>query len=107
MRRINGYWLMLSLVGVTALGWIPASIAAPSPADCAAEADRATRDTGSVVGGAGVGAATGALFGVIVGDSRKSARRGAALGAVAGGVRQGVNRNDVYKNVYDACMRRQ
>ncbi|NVK40296.1 MAG: hypothetical protein HWE39_03565 [Oceanospirillaceae bacterium] len=107
MRRSHRYWLTLLMVGVTTLGGTRVVTAAPSPADCAAEADRASRDSGSIVGGAGIGAATGAMFGVIVGDSRRSARRGAALGTVAGGVRQGVRREDVYKNVYDACMRRQ
>ena len=92
--------------GVLIAAWTSASIAyQASPADCAAEADRASRGSGSMLGGLGRGAAGGALFGAIVGNS-KSARRGAALGAVVGGVREGVSKNSVYENVYDACMRR-
>lgn len=105
MKPASKYYMVL-LIGTCSIIWSSPSNAAPSPADCAAEADRAARGSGSIVGGVGVGAATGAVFGAIVGDSRKSTRRGAAIGAVAGGVHQGVNKNEVYKSVYDACMRR-
>lgn len=83
---------------------VPTSYAA-SEADCAARADRAERDATSTAGGAGRGAVKGALFGAIVGDSSKSAKRGAALGGVMGGVKQSNQRNDIYRRVYDDCMR--
>ena len=94
------------LIGVMAIAWCSMSAAdQPSAADCAAEADRASRDSGTMLGGAARGAAGGAVFGAIVGN-RKSAKRGAALGAVIGGVRNGARKNDVYNSTYDACMRR-
>ena len=94
------------LAGILAVAWSSALFASePTPADCAAEADRASRDEGSAIGGIAKGAARGAIFGAIVGDG-KSARRGAALGSIVGGVRRGANRNSVYQSVYDACMRR-
>ena len=77
---------------------------AQSAADCAARADRAQRESNSVVGGAAVGAAGGAVFGAIVGDNRKATKRGAALGAVAGGANNAYQKNKTYKQVYDACM---
>ena len=92
------------LFGTAAIVWSSASFAGRA-ADCAAEADRASRGTGSVLGGAGRGAAKGALFGAIVGDS-KGAKRGAALGAFTGSVRQGATKNRVYESVYDSCMGR-
>jgi len=103
MRKMSQIGLA-SWLGVMAIAWSAASFAG-RPADCAAEADRASRGSGSVMGGVGRGAATGALFGAIVGN-RKGAGRGAALGAVVGGVRQGSYNNNVYQSVYDACMRR-
>jgi uncharacterized protein YcfJ len=105
MQRLFPSGLAL-LVGILAVAWSAASIAnQPSPADCAAEADRASRDTGSGLGGVGRGAVRGAVFGAIVGNG-KSARRGAALGGLAGGVRRGAEKNNIYESVYDACMRR-
>jgi len=105
MRRLFPGGLAL-LVGILAVAWSTAPLASqPTPADCAAEADRASRDTGSAIGGIAGGAARGAIFGAIVGDS-KSARRGAALGGIVGGVRRGAEKNSVYQSVYDACMRR-
>lgn len=83
---------------------VPTGYAA-SAADCAARADRAERDAASTGRGAGGGAVKGALFGAIVGDSSKSAGRGALLGGVVGGVRQSNQRNDIYRRVYDDCMR--
>jgi hypothetical protein len=79
--------------------------AGPSEADCAARADRAARDSTGVAGGAMRGAVGGAAFGVIVGDSRKATKRGAALGAVVGGASAAHQKDDVYKRVYDECMR--
>ena len=96
-------WSML-IVGILAMSLNTASFAR-SAADCAAEADRASRGSGSPLGGMGRGAARGALFGAIVGN-KKSARRGAALGALGGGIRQSANKNNVYNSVYDSCMRR-
>jgi len=106
MRRLFPTRLVL-LSGILAVAWSTASIAAqPSPADCAAEADRASRDVGSGLGGVARGAAGGAIFGAIAGDNSKSARRGAVLGGLVGGVRRGSEKNHVYQSVYDACMRR-
>ncbi len=97
---------LLACIGFTSIMFIvmPSSYAA-SAADCAARADRAQRDATSTAGGAGRGAVKGGLFGAIVGDSSKSAGRGAALGGIIGGVRQSNERNDIYRRVYDDCMR--
>lgn len=81
------------------------SIYAASSADCAAEADRVSRDQGTMLGGAGRGALGGAAFGAIVGGG-DSARRGAALGAVVGTARRGAQKNATYNQAYDSCMRR-
>lgn len=94
------------LACILAVAWSTASFASePTPADCAAEADRASRDAGSGIGGIAGGATRGAIFGAIVGDG-KSARRGAALGGIVGGVRRSAEKNRIYESVYDACMRR-
>ncbi|EXJ12639.1 glycine zipper domain-containing protein [Imhoffiella purpurea] len=78
---------------------------ARSPADCAARADRAARESAGFLGGAVAGGAGGAAFGAIVSDkSRQGARRGAALGAAVGGTTSAYNREQVYKRVYDDCM---
>ena len=83
-----------------------ASAYGQSEAECAARADRAARDATGVLGGAVTGGLGGAAFGAIVSDkSRKGAERGAALGAVVGGAAGAHNRNEVYKRVYDDCMR--
>ena len=89
-----------------ALGGITFAAHGMSPADCAAEADRVTRDQASVVGGAARGAVGGAVFGAIVGGNSRGAGRGAAVGAVVGGARQANRRNRTYESVYDECMRR-
>lgn len=86
------------------------AIAAPvhgqSAAECAARADRAARESTGVLGGAVGGGLGGAAFGAIVSDkSRKGAKRGAALGAIVGGASGAHNQNEVYKRVYDDCMR--
>ncbi|MGD9357015.1 MAG: hypothetical protein PVH71_10025 [Chromatiales bacterium] len=75
-----------------------------SEAECAARADRAARDSTSVLGGAAVGATGGAVVGAIAGKS-KYVKRGAAVGAVAGGATQAYRKNERYKQVYDDCMR--
>ena len=96
---------LLMLTGVITVGLCSApAIYAASPADCAAQADRASRDQGTTLGGAGRGAARGAVFGGIVGGG-DSARRGAALGAVVGTARTSAQKNDTYNQVYDRCMR--
>jgi len=78
---------------------------AQSEADCAARADRASRESSGALGGAVKGGAGGALFGAIVSDkSSKGAKRGAALGAVVGGASGAHNKQEVYKRVYDECM---
>lgn len=103
MRKFWNYRLVI-LLGIACVTWSATGWSGQA-ADCAAEADRASRGSGSVVGGLGRGAVAGGVFGAIVGNS-KSAKRGAALGAVVGGVRQGAYKNNVYQSVYDACMRR-
>jgi len=77
---------------------------AQSEADCAARADRASRDAVGVGGGAVRGGLGGAAFGAIVGGG-KGARRGAALGAVVGGAAGAHNKDEAYKRAYDDCMR--
>ena len=47
-----------------------------------------------------------AAFGAIVSDkSKKGAKRGAAIGAVVGGASSAHRQEEVYKRVYDECMR--
>ena|SRR5688500_16841885 len=96
---------VLTLIAAVAAGlcYAPAIYAA-GPADCAAPADRASRDQGTVLGGAARGALRGAASGAIVGGS-DSAGRGAALGAVMGTARRGAQKNATYNQVYDSCMR--
>ena len=97
---------MLTVIGLIAVGlcFAPAIYAA-SPSDCAAQADRASRDQGTMLGGAGRGAVRGAAFGAIVGGDSDSAGRGAALGALVGTARKGAQKNETYNQVYDSCMR--
>jgi hypothetical protein len=95
---------------VLAILLLGCAIAAPahsqSAAECAARADRAARDSTGVVGGAVGGGLGGAAFGAIVSDkSSKGAKRGAALGAVVGGASGAHHQNEVYKRVYDDCMK--
>ena len=93
------------LTGVVIAGlWFAPVVHAATPADCAAEADRASREGKTMARGAAGGAVRGAAFGAIVGDS-DSARRGAAVGAVVGTARTGNQKNQTYNAVYDACMR--
>lgn len=76
---------------------------ARSPADCAAEADYAARN--SAPGGeVARGAVRGAAFGAIVGG-RDSAGRGAAVGAVVSGARKAKTKDYAYRQMYDNCMR--
>jgi len=102
MLRIQPKWALAAVIPLAFCLTTPAY--AQSASDCAARAERAERGSNSVVGGAAVGAAGGAVFGAIVGDSRKATRRGAALGAVAGGANNAYQKNQTYKQVYDACM---
>jgi outer membrane lipoprotein SlyB len=76
----------------------------PSAAECSARAERAAMDSTGVAGGAVRGGVGGAAVGAIVGGG-KGARTGAAAGAIVGGVAGGARRNDVYRRVYDDCMR--
>ncbi len=77
---------------------------APSAAECSARAERAAMDSTGIAGGAVRGGVGGAAIGAIVGGG-KGARSGAAAGAIVGGVAGGARKNDVYKRVYDDCMR--
>jgi len=90
------------VAAATALVAMPAQ--GQSASECAARADRAARDSVGVAGGAVRGGVGGAAFGAIVGGG-KGAGRGAALGAVVGGAAGASNQNEVYKRVYDDCMR--
>src|SRR5688572_3581272 len=94
---------LLRGVFIVGLCCAPAAYAA-SAADCAAEADRASREGGTMMRGAAGGALRGAAFGAIVGGS-DSAGRGAAVGAVVGTARKGHQKNETYNQVYDSCMR--
>jgi len=102
MLRIQPKWALAAVIPLAFSLATPAY--AQSEADCAARADRAQRESNSVVGGAAVGALGGAAAGAILGDSRKATKRGAALGAVAGGTTNAVRKNRSYKQVYDDCM---
>ena len=96
---------LLMLIGVVMVGLCSASATyAATPADCAAQADRASREQGTMLGGAGRGAVRGAAVGGIV-DGSDGARRGAAIGAIGGTARRGAQKNQTYNQVYDACMR--
>ena len=91
------------MTGVLAVGLCSApTIYAATAADCAAEADRASREGGSMARGAAGGALRGAAFGAIVGGD---AGTGAAVGAVVGTARKGAQKNQTYNQVYDSCMR--
>ena len=103
-RELAAIRLVL-LFGVLTVGLCAApALYAASAADCAAQADRASRDQGTMLGGAGRGAVRGAALGGIV-DGSDGARRGAAIGAVAGTARRGAQKNTTYNQVYDSCMR--
>jgi len=104
MLRTQPMWNLVAIVFIAMAFSLAMPVHAQSAADCAARADRAERESNSVVGGAAVGAAGGAVFGAIVGDNRKATRRGAALGAVAGGATNAHRKNKTYKQVYDNCM---
>ena len=93
----------LKLIGVIAVALCSApTIYAASAADCAAEADRASREGGTVMRGAAGGAVKGAAFGAVVGGD---AGRAASVGAVVGTARKGSQKNQTYNQVYDSCMR--
>ena len=98
-RRLLAFFavMIVSMIAIPANG--------QSASECAARADRASRDSTGLLGGALGGGAGGAAFGAIVSDkSGKGAKRGAALGAVVGGAAGAHNKNTVYKRVYDECM---
>jgi len=104
MLRTQAMWNLAAVAFIAMACSLVIPVHAQSAADCAARADRAERESNSVVGGAAVGAAGGAVFGAIVGDNRRAAKRGAALGAVAGGANNAHRKNQAYKQAYDACM---
>lgn len=105
MLRIHTKWILTAVATIAMACCLVLPVyAQPSAADCAAHADRAERESNSVLGGAAVGATGGAVFGRIVGGNRKATRRGAALGAIAGGAVNASRKSQVYKSVYDACM---
>jgi len=94
------------LVVAAAFAFLSTSAAqAQTASDCAAHADRASRDSVGAVGGAAGTGAGGALIGALVGG-RKGAARGAVAGGLVGGAGGAINRNEAYKRAYDNCMRR-
>ena len=97
-------WNLAAIASIAMATSLATPVHAQSAADCAARADRAERESNSVLGGAAVGAVGGAAFGAIVGGNRRATKRGAALGAVAGGANNAHQKNQTYKQVYDACM---
>ena len=104
MLKNQSKWALAAAITIAMSFCMTAPVHAQSEADCAARADRAQRESNSVLGGAAVGAAGGAVAGAILGDSRKATKRGAALGAVAGGTTNAVRKNKTYKQAYDDCM---
>ena len=104
MLKNQSKWALAAAITIVLSCCITTPVLAQSEADCAARADRAQRESNSVIGGAAVGAAGGAVAGAILGDSRKATKRGAALGAVAGGTTNAVRKNKTYKQDYDDCM---
>jgi hypothetical protein len=96
--KISGLTLSSALVAM----WSAYAVAR-SPADCAAEADYAARNS-SPGGEVARGAVRGAAFGAIVGG-RDSAGRGAAVGAVVSGARKARTKDYAYRQTYDNCMR--
>ena len=108
-RAALGFGPVVWLVFAALYGMLLAvPIHAQSAADCAARADRAARDSASALTGAVRGSIGGAAFGAIVSDkTSKGAKRGAALGAVVGGATAAHNHDEVYKRVYDDCMKNQ
>lgn len=102
MLRTKPRWALAAVIPLALCLTTPAH--AQSEADCAARADRAERESNSVVGGAAVGALGGAAVGAILGNRRKTTKRAAAVGAVAGGTTNAVRKNKKYKQVYDDCM---
>jgi uncharacterized protein YcfJ len=100
--RLGRGWLLAMALAAACLS-TSATAARNSSSYCAAEAERAARNQGTVLGGATRSAAKGAVFGAIVGN-KKSAKRGAALGAIVGGAHRAEEKNDAYNRVYDRCM---
>ena len=79
-------------------------VARPSAAECSSRAERAALNSTGAARGAVRGGVGGAAFGAIVNGS-KGAKTGAVAGAVVGGTTGAVRREDVYRRVYDDCMR--
>jgi uncharacterized protein YcfJ len=104
MLRTQAMWNLAASACIAMASSLAMPVHAQSAADCAARADRAERESNSVLGGAAVGAVGGAAFGAIVGGNRRATKRGAALGAVAGGANNAHRKNQTYKQAYDACM---
>jgi len=101
-KRINRAALAVAGLAMSCL--VASPVHARSASDCAAEADRASRSSSGAAGGIVRGGAGGAVLGAIVGGSR-GARRGAAIGGVVGGASGAYRKDDIYRRVYDDCMR--
>jgi hypothetical protein len=108
MRRIAAGLAVIVMFGFA----VPAT--AQQSGDCSTyarnQAEMQSRTGRGALGGAMRGAARGALAGAIIGG-RRGARRGAAmgggLGAIGGGVRARDQRQMLYQQYYDSCMRGQ
>jgi predicted lipid-binding transport protein (Tim44 family) len=106
MRRIAAGVAAIVMFGFAVPG------TAQQPGDCSTyarnQAETQSRTGRGALGGAMRGAAGGALFGAIIGG-RRGAKRGAALGgglgAIGGGVRASDQRQMLYRQYYDRCMR--
>ena len=103
-RELRAVCVLIRMCVITVGLWSAPAVYAASAADCAAQADRVSRDQGTMLGGAGRGAVRGAAFGGII-DGGDGAARGAAIGAIVGTARKGAQKNDTYNRVYDSCMR--
>ena len=103
-KKSEGAAARLGLLTGAMIAWLCSAPAlhAASAADCAAEADRASREGGTMMRSAAGGALRGAAFGAIVGGDKGT---GAAVGAVVGTARKGHQKNQTYNQVYDGCMR--
>ena len=99
--------LAVAVVGLTVSGVAVAegnsAASTPSEADCAARAERASKEASTTAGGVARGGTAGAVIGGIANNS-KGARRGAAVGGTIGGARSAGQQDAIYKQTFDNCM---
>ena len=92
----------LAVSGVAAAE-VNSAASTPSEADCAARAERASKEASTTAGGVARGGTAGAVIGGIANNS-KGARRGAAVGGTIGGARSAGQQDAIYKQTFDNCM---